>query len=63
MQKPETLADFLLPMIGFLVCLYIWLNLRRTAGVTGLVWLGFGILFLLFRRIVAAKVSPAIPAE
>lgn len=38
------------PVAGFLVCLYIWLNLRPVAQVSGAVWLALGLLFFLFRR-------------
>lgn len=39
-----------LPLAGFLVCLYIWLNLRSTARIAGLVWLSLGIVYGLLRR-------------
>jgi amino acid transporter len=42
-----------MPMAGFLVCMYTWLNLRWTARIAGLVWLGLGILYGLTSRVAA----------
>jgi hypothetical protein len=33
------------PLIGFSICLYIWLNLRTPAMIAGSVWLTVGILY------------------
>jgi putrescine importer len=52
-----------LPLAGFLVCLYTWLNLRWTARVAGLVWLGVGILYGVFRRVAAARAAAATLVE
>lgn len=38
-------SDFVLPLLGFLVCLYLWLSLRWPAKVAGGVWLGAGVLY------------------
>ena len=37
--------DFLLPLLGFLICLYLWLSLRWPAKVAGGIWLGAGVLY------------------
>jgi putrescine importer len=37
--------DFALPMLGFLICLYLWLSLRWPAKVAGGLWLGAGVLY------------------
>src|SRR5205823_301396 len=37
--------DFALPMLGFLICLYLWLSLRWPAKVAGGAWLGAGVLY------------------
>jgi hypothetical protein len=42
------LHSFLLPSGGFLVCLYIFLNLSGTAKWVGLVWSGAGLILLTF---------------
>jgi amino acid transporter len=38
-------ANFVLPLLGFLVCLYLWLSLRWPAKVAGGIWLGAGVLY------------------
>jgi putrescine importer len=37
--------DFLLPLLGFAICLYLWLSLRWPAKVAGGLWLGAGLLY------------------
>jgi amino acid transporter len=37
--------DFLLPVLGFVVCLLLWLNLGPKAKLAGLSWLGAGVLY------------------
>jgi putrescine importer len=37
--------DFVLPLLGFLICLYLWVSLRWPAKVAGGVWLGAGVLY------------------
>jgi len=41
-KRPQ---DFVLPILGFLICLYLWLSLRWPAKVAGGVWLGAGVLY------------------
>jgi amino acid transporter len=41
-KRPQ---DFVLPLLGFLICLYLWLSLRWPAKVAGGVWLGAGLLY------------------
>jgi len=43
------LADFALPMAGFLVCLYLWLSLRWPAKLAGGAWLAVGVIYGLIR--------------
>lgn len=43
--KEKRLAFFLPPLLGFVICFYIWLNLRWTAKIVGACWLGFGIAY------------------
>jgi amino acid transporter len=38
----KTFLNGALPLLGFLICLYIWLSLRTTAKVAGLLWLSTG---------------------
>ena len=41
-KRPQ---DFVLPLLGFLICLYLWLSLRWPAKVAGGLWLGAGVLY------------------
>jgi amino acid transporter len=45
-----------MPVLGFLVCGFIWLNLAHAAQLLGTAWIGFGLLvyFLMHRRSKAA---------
>lgn len=48
------------PVIGFLVCFYIWLNLRPVAQISGAIWLAIGLLYALSRSgFKSATASPA----
>jgi amino acid transporter len=38
-------GNLVLPLLGFLICLYLWLSLRWPAKVAGGVWLGAGVLY------------------
>ena len=44
-RKERTLANFLMPLLGFFVCLIIWWNLRWQAKTAGVIWLSLGILY------------------
>jgi putrescine importer len=57
-------ADFALPLVGFLICLYLWLSLRWPAKVAGGLWLAAGLIYGAiktrgFRRNVVAFDVPA----
>ena len=41
----RTLGNLLVPLLGFIVCLYIWLSLRTPAKVVGLIWLASGLCY------------------
>ncbi len=41
----KRLTHFFPPLLGFVICFYIWLNLRPTAKLAGSIWLVFGILW------------------
>jgi amino acid transporter len=38
-------SDLVLPLLGFLICLYIWLSLRWPAKMAGGAWLAGGLLY------------------
>jgi amino acid transporter len=41
----RTAASLLVPVLGFLICAFIWWNLSPTAKVVGTIWLGAGIAY------------------
>ena len=46
LREPEkTLANFLPPALGFVICLLLWINVGRTALIAGGLWLLAGVLF------------------
>jgi putrescine importer len=42
-------SAFLPPVLGFIICLYIWLSLRTPAKVAGTIWLVIGILYAAYK--------------
>jgi hypothetical protein len=38
-------TSLLIPLLGFVVCLYLWLSLGSAAKKAGLVWLAIGVLY------------------
>jgi len=44
-DRQHTLGNFLPPLLGFLICFYIWMNLRPTAKLAGCIWVVVGILY------------------
>lgn len=43
--RTRRVADLVLPLLGFLVCLYLWLSLRWPAKVAGGIWLAGGVIY------------------
>jgi hypothetical protein len=41
----KKLGNFLSPVLGFLICLLLWLNLSRPAKIAGVIWMAAGIAF------------------
>lgn len=48
-QKEKTWSNFLMPVLGFSICFFIWLNLRWQAKVAGVVWLLVGIAYGIYK--------------
>ncbi len=48
-EKRRVLADLGIPLLGFIVCLVIWLSLPSPAKIVGTIWLLAGILFLVIK--------------
>jgi amino acid transporter len=44
-SEKKTVLNFVLPLLGFLLCLYVWWSLSAVAKVVGLSWLAFGIVY------------------
>ncbi|HVI09823.1 MAG TPA: APC family permease [Candidatus Binatia bacterium] len=44
-DEKKTVANFFVPLAGFLICLLLWLNLSRPAKIVGAIWMAVGILF------------------
>jgi amino acid transporter len=42
-------SAFLPPVLGFIICLYIWLSLRTPAKIAGTIWLVIGILYAAYK--------------
>lgn len=47
-RKPQWIVDLVIPGLGFLFCLVIWLSLPHPAQIAGGVWLLGGIVYLAF---------------
>ena len=41
----RTLSHFAVPVLGFVICLAIWLSLRDLAKIAGITWLTAGVLY------------------
>jgi amino acid transporter len=44
-QSEKKITDFFPPLLGFFICLLLWLNLSRPAKIVGAIWMGVGIAF------------------
>ena len=44
-RKRRLVKDAVVPLMGFLFCLWIWWNLSKPAMIRGVVWLGVGFLY------------------
>ena len=63
--KVRTISGFLVPVLGFLICGFIWLNLSRPALILGAAWMIAGIAYGAIRTkgFKAELVNFDIPAE
>ncbi len=48
-NKHKTFWNFIIPVLGFTVCLYLWLSLGYKAKIAGLCWLSAGVLYGAYR--------------
>lgn len=63
-EEQKKLVNFLPPVLGFTICLYIWLSLRTPAKIAGGIWLLVGIAYTAwktnwFRRPIVFSEPPA----
>src|ERR1035437_9503108 len=64
-EKQKRLRNLVPPVLGFAVCLLLWLSLSRTAQIAGSIWMGAGIVFGAWRprAFRGELVNFEIPAE
>jgi amino acid transporter len=48
-NERKTFGHFIVPVLGFLICLYLWLSLGYKAKIAGMCWLTTGILYGAYR--------------
>jgi putrescine importer len=48
-ERQRTLGNFLPPILGFTICLLLWLNLSRPAKIAGTIWMLLGIVYGAYR--------------
>jgi len=47
-QGGQSVSNFILPIVGFAICFYIWLHLSPFALKLGAIWMAIGFIYLLF---------------
>jgi amino acid transporter len=60
-QRKWNWTDWAPPILGFVVCLYIWLNLSRPAKLAGTAWLALGAIYGLSRGAFRRR-APVLPS-
>ena len=45
----RTFSHFIVPVLGFAICLYLWLSLGTKAKIVGMCWLSLGVLYGAYR--------------
>jgi amino acid transporter len=48
-NKKKSFGNFIVPVLGFLICLYLWFSLGTLAKIVGIVWLTLGVLYGAYR--------------
>ena len=47
--EKKTAGNFIPPLLGFFICLYIWLSLRTPAKLAGMAWVAVGVIYGAFK--------------
>jgi len=62
--KEKTVWNLVPPVLGFLICLGLWLNLSKPAIIAGSIWMATGVLFGVWKtRGFREPLSFEVPAE
>jgi putrescine importer len=63
--RSRKLSDFLVPVLGFLICGFIWVHLSRPAIILGSVWMVAGVIYgaIRTRGFASNLVSFDVPPE
>lgn len=48
-NKQRTFLNFIVPVLGFSICLYLWVSLGAKAKIVGMIWLSVGVLYGAYR--------------
>jgi putrescine importer len=59
-KKHNILTDAILPVLGFLICFYIWISLPAPAKIMGGIWFITGLIYLIIRTR-GLKQKPVMP--
>ncbi len=60
----KKLANLIPPVLGFVICLALWINLSRPAIIVGSIWMALGIAFGVWKtRGFREPLSFEVPAE
>lgn len=64
-ERRRDISNFLVPILGFIVCLLLWLNLSWPAKIAGTIWMAVGIAYGAYRTrgFKAELVSFDVPEE
>ncbi|HBE40221.1 MAG TPA: amino acid transporter [Bacteroidales bacterium] len=49
LRGKRNFSNFIVPVLGFLICLYLWLSLGTKAKIVGICWLSLGLLYGAYR--------------
>lgn len=49
LRGKRNFANFIVPVLGFVICLYLWLSLGTKAKIVGICWLSLGVLYGAYR--------------